>query len=63
MADAVLVFAGPTKTREDSREDYEEQRFLTIGFPAGRMVLIAWTPRGDARRIISIRKANGREIS
>jgi uncharacterized DUF497 family protein len=25
------------------------------------MVVIAWTPRGDARRIISMRRANDRE--
>ena len=63
MADAALVFAGPTKTSEDLREDYGERRFITIGFLAGRMVLIAWTPRGEARRIICMRKANGREIA
>jgi uncharacterized DUF497 family protein len=63
MADARSVFDGPTKTEEDLRHDYGERRFLTIGFLAGRMVLIAWTPRGEARRIISMRKANGREIA
>ncbi|WP_425388002.1 hypothetical protein [Azospirillum halopraeferens] len=26
-----------------------------------RMVVLVWTPRGDARRIISMRKANDRE--
>ena len=63
MADAGLVFEGPTKTDEDMRQDTGEQRFLTIGFLAGRMVLVAWTQRGDNRRIISMRKANGREIA
>ena len=63
MSDAGLVFDGPTKTDEDLRHEYGERRFLTIGFLAGRMVLIAWTPRGDTRRIISMRKANGREIA
>ena len=28
----------------------------------GRIVVIVWTPRGKARRIISMRKANDREI-
>jgi uncharacterized DUF497 family protein len=27
----------------------------------GRMVVMVWTPRGEARRIISMRKANERE--
>ena len=63
MADAVQVFAGPTKTLPDVRVDYGEGRFLTIGFLADRMVFVAWTFRGDLRRIISMRKANGREIA
>lgn len=63
MADAGLVFAGPTRTVGDLRQDYGEPRFITIGFLAGRMVFIAWTPRGEARRIIGMRKANGREIA
>jgi uncharacterized DUF497 family protein len=28
-----------------------------------RVVVIVWTPRGEARRIISMRKANEREQS
>jgi uncharacterized DUF497 family protein len=32
-----------------------------VGFLDGRMVVVAWTPRGEARRIISMRKANERE--
>ena len=62
MADAPIVFFGQTLTEEDLRFDYGEKRFLTVGFLKGRMVLVAWTMRGDARRIISMRKANGREV-
>ena len=62
LADAVLVFAGPTLTVEDDRKDYGEMRQITIGLLDGRMVLIAWTQRGDTRRIISMRKANDREV-
>lgn len=61
MADAGDVFDGPTLTIEDDRKDYGEPRYITIGLLANRMVLLAWTPRGDARRIISMRKANTRE--
>jgi uncharacterized DUF497 family protein len=60
---ASLVFAGQHLTREDIREDYEEQRFQTAGRLEGRIVILVWTPRGEARRIISMRKANEREIS
>ena len=61
MVDAIHVFSGATVTVEDRRRDYGEPRFLTIGTLGNRMVVIAWTPRGDARRIISMRKANDRE--
>jgi uncharacterized DUF497 family protein len=47
---------------EDRRQDYGELRMLTIGYLAGRMVMVVWTPRGKAtRRIISMRKCNDRE--
>ncbi len=32
-----------------------------MGKLAGRMVVMVWTPRGEARRMISMRKANERE--
>ena len=61
FADAASVFARPTINLEDRRHDYGEQRFQTIGFLAGRMVMVVWTPRGDARHVISMRKCNDRE--
>ena len=61
MAHAPDVFAGATLTVEDNRKDYGEPRYITIGFLANRMVILAWTQRGKARRIISMRKANERE--
>ncbi len=61
MADAAIVFDGPHLTVEDDRKDYGEVRNLTIGRLAGRMVVLAWPPRQDAIRIISLRKANERE--
>ncbi|BBF93362.1 BrnT family toxin [Blastochloris tepida] len=61
MARADEVFAGATITIEDDRQDYGEVRFITVGRLDGRMVVMVWTPRGAARRIISLRKANDRE--
>ena len=61
FADAAQVFAGRTLTFEDSREVHGEVRHLTVGSLAGRVVIIAHTSRGDATRIISMRKANARE--
>ena len=61
MADAQDVFAGATITVVDDRKDYGEVRFITIGILLERMVVLVWTERDDARRIISMRKANDRE--
>lgn len=63
MAQAAEVFENTHLTFADIRFEYGEQRLITIGLLHGRMVVIAWTPRGDARRVISMRKANEREQS
>ncbi|WP_029891680.1 BrnT family toxin [Polycyclovorans algicola] len=55
------VFAGHHLTAPDLRESYGEDRYITLGLLDGRMVVTVWTPRGEARRIISMRKANERE--
>ena len=59
--DAARVFAGPTFDAPDNRHDYGETRIVTAGLLDGRMVIVIWTPRGDARHVISMRKANDRE--
>ena len=51
----------PTLTAEDIRKDYGERRYTTAGFIAERLVVLVWTPRGDALHVISMRKANDRE--
>jgi uncharacterized protein len=61
FADAEMVFAGPTITLQDTRRDYGEMRFQTVGFLAHRMVMVVWTPRGEARHVMSMRKCNDRE--
>ena len=60
MARANEVFAGPHQIFEDERHP-EELRYITVGWLDGRMIVMVWTQRGDARRIISMRKANERE--
>jgi uncharacterized protein len=61
FSDAKIAFAGLTLTVQDMRRDYGEVRFQTVGLLAGRMVMIVWTPRGEVRHIISMRKCNDRE--
>lgn len=56
------VFDGINMTIEDVRYDYGEHRYITVGHLDERVVVIVWTRRGIARRIISMRKANEREI-
>jgi uncharacterized protein len=61
FVDAGLVFAGRHATAPDQRFDYGELRFITVGELAGRLVVIVWTPRGNARRIISMRYGHANE--
>ncbi|MEC5293806.1 MULTISPECIES: BrnT family toxin [unclassified Aurantimonas] len=61
FADADQVFAGTTFDRVDDRRDYGEERIITIGRMAARMVVVVWTQRDDARHVISMRKTNDRE--
>jgi uncharacterized protein len=61
FADTELVLAGPNYTVLDDRRDYGEFRYITVGLLRGRMVVLVWTPRFEARHVISMRKANDRE--
>jgi uncharacterized DUF497 family protein len=61
FASAAEVFAGRHVTAPDERRDYGEARFITVGLLADRVVAIVWTPRGDARRVISMRYAHAKE--
>ncbi len=61
FARAQEVFEGVHFTGQDIRVAYEEDRFITVGWLNARLVVLVWTPRGEMRRIISMRKANERE--
>jgi uncharacterized DUF497 family protein len=58
---AGLLFGERHMTRAGDRRDYGEPRFIPIGSIDRDVVVLGWTPRGEARRIISMRKANARE--
>ncbi|MEO8630941.1 MAG: BrnT family toxin [Betaproteobacteria bacterium] len=51
--DAVAVFEGTTVEFEDVRRKYRERRFICWGTLGGRLVVIGYTPRGNARHIFS----------
>jgi uncharacterized DUF497 family protein len=61
--DAILLFESLTVTFEDRRFDYGETRYLSFGHIEERLMCVVWTPRGEARHIISMRKCNEREIA
>jgi uncharacterized DUF497 family protein len=61
FADAAEVFAGRYTVELDERRDYGEPRFISAGLLWGRVVVLTWTPRGEGRRIISMRYAHERE--
>ena len=61
FVDAARVFEGLTFSYEDDRFAYGEHRFITLGLLAGVPVSVAHTESDDEIRIISFRKATGRE--
>ncbi len=58
---ASTLFTGRTFTTADDRFDYGETRLRTFGLVDGRLMVVVWTPRGETRHIISMRKCNERE--
>jgi uncharacterized protein len=46
----------------DTRRDYGEHRFQALGTIAGRLHVLVFTPRLRKMHIISLRKANKREV-
>lgn len=63
MPEAIPVFDDPYAiTITDEESDPSEQRFVTIGLGAtGRLLVMAYTWRGEAIRIISARPAETHE--
>lgn len=61
FARADEVFAGRTATVVDDRRDDSEIRFITAGHLDGRLVVMVWTQRGEARRVISMRHCHAKE--
>jgi uncharacterized protein len=61
FARADEVFAGRTATIVDDRRDYGETRFITAGRLDGRLVVMVWTQRDEARHVISMRHRHAKE--
>ena len=57
FADEESVLAGPCVAFVDNRFDYGEERYISLGLLARRVVVTAHSLRGGVTRIISMRKA------
>ncbi|WP_231499633.1 BrnT family toxin [Methylomonas sp. 11b] len=63
FAYAAKAFFDPNRlVRADNRRVYGEDRYQLMGMIHQRLFVVAYTPRPEAIRIISARKANQREI-
>lgn len=63
LALAELLFNGTERVSQDDRFDYGEVRLVARGLIDGRLFVCVFTDRGNTRRIISLRKANRREVN
>lgn len=63
FAYAARAFFDPDRlVRADTRHSYGEERYQLLGKIEQRLFVLVYTPRHDAMRIISARKANQREV-
>jgi hypothetical protein len=50
------------KVIEDARRNYGERRFRAFGYIGARLFAVVFTPRAGGMHVISLRKANRREV-
>ena len=63
FAYAARAFFDPERLiQADTRRSYGEERYQLMGRIEQRLFVLVYTPRHDALRIISARKANQREV-
>ena len=63
LADAKLLDWNSLLFIEDEREDYGEVRLIGFAPMANRLYCIVYTERSEAIHVISLRKANTREVN
>ena len=63
FAYAARAFFDPSRiVHADTRHSYGEDRYQLTGMIEKRLFVVVYTPRHDAMRIVSARKANQREV-
>jgi len=61
FAEAVIALEDPLALTVPDRTR-EEERLVTVGQESeGRLIVVAWVPRGRGGRVLSARKATSRE--
>jgi uncharacterized DUF497 family protein len=61
LAAAAMIEWDDALTWTDDRNNYGETRMCAIAYIGNRLHYVAYVDRSEARRIISLRKANSRE--
>jgi uncharacterized DUF497 family protein len=61
LAAAAMIEWDNALTWTDDRNNYGEARMCAIAYIGNRLHYVAYVDRAEARRIISLRKANSRE--
>jgi uncharacterized DUF497 family protein len=57
LAECAAVFDYPMITKEDTREDYGEQRLQGLGMLGSAVVFMVWVDKVDCPHLISVREA------
>jgi hypothetical protein len=60
--DGARIFEDSGVIWQDTRRDYGEDRFRAVGESQGDVIHVVFTRRSAAVRIISVRRANRKEI-
>ena len=63
LAIGAEVITNQVATFLDDRRDYGEDRFVSFGYVEGRLFVCVFTMRDTTFHIISVRKANDRELN
>ena len=62
FAEAEFVFFDPLAIHDIDPDATSEDRFIAVGMGnSGRLLVVVYTMRGDAVRLISARRATGKE--
>ncbi len=62
FTEAKATLSDPKRvTKQDTRSDYGEDRFNTVGKSGDKLLNVTHTPRGEKTRIISARRAGKKE--